>query len=126
MKIFNRNLCIVLLIVFVISIRTEAQIIFTKENRPESPALSELPLSDTLSQYGITWKFDKKVQIGKFVTGDFYVVGPFTVISINHAPGNGRNGSMLNGLTKYQSGYDSRSIGYSEKVTVKPPVNMKP
>src|ERR1035437_5209569 len=100
-----------------------AQIIYTKANRPSAPAIAELPLMDSLSQYGITWKFNKKVHVGKFITGSYYVIGPVTVTSITPAPEGGCNGSMLNGPAKYQSGYDSRSIGYSASTTTKAPVN---
>ena len=102
------------------------QVIYTKDNRPLAPTLTKLPLKDSISQYGITWRFDKKVRVGKFITGSYYVVGPVTVISITPAPENGRNGSMLNGPAIYQSGYDSRSIGYSAKTTIKAPVQLKP
>ena len=32
-----------------------------------------------VTQYGITWTFDRPVQAGQFVTGDWWVVGPVTV-----------------------------------------------
>ena len=86
----------------------------------------KLPLKKSISQYGITWTFSKNVQVGKFITGDYYVVGPVTIISVTPAPENGRNGSMLNGITSYESGYDSRTIRYDEKLTIKPPITMKP
>jgi hypothetical protein len=85
-----------------------------------------MSLTDSISQYGITWRFNKKVKVGNFVTGDYYVVGPVTIISITPAPENGRNGSMLNGSTRYQSGYDSRTIRYSSSLTIKAPVDLKP
>ena len=100
-------------------------IIYTKSNRPEAPELSDLPLTDSIFQYGITWRFNKKVAVGKFITGDHYVVGPVTVTSITPAPEGGRNGSMLNGPTSFQSGYDSRTIEYSAELTVKPPVQLR-
>jgi hypothetical protein len=111
---------------FVFYLQSPAQIIYTCKNRPVAPALKDLPLVDSLSQYGITWKFGQKVHIGKFITGDYYVVGPVTVLTIVPVPENGRNGSMLNGSTSYESGYDNRTIRYSEKLFVKPPVNLKP
>ena len=100
-------------------------IVYTKKNRPSAPEISELPLKDSISQYGITWKFNKKVPVGKFITGDFYVVGPVVVTSITPAPEGGRNGSMLNGPTNSQSGYDSRTIEYSADLTVKPPIQLR-
>ena len=102
------------------------QTIYTKENRPAAPKVSELSLLDSISQYGITWKFNKKVPVGRFIKGDYYVVGPVTVVSITPAPENGRNGSMLNGSTRYQSGYDNRTIQYSAVLTAEPPIKLKP
>lgn len=43
-------------------------------------------LASELSQYGITWKFDKAYPSGRFVNGDHWVVGPITVVSITPAP----------------------------------------
>ena len=40
-----------------------------------------------ITQYGITWKFDKAYPTGRFVTGDSWVVGPVTVVSVSPAPG---------------------------------------
>ena len=39
-----------------------------------------------VSQYGITWKFDKPHTVGKFVTGDWWVVGPVSVVSVTPMP----------------------------------------
>ena len=33
--------------------------IYTKDNAPAAPKLDELPLKDSLSQYGMTWKFEQ-------------------------------------------------------------------
>ena len=68
--------------------------------------------TDTITQYGITWKLSEPAEVGQFVTGDYYVVGECEVVSINPPPGNGRNGSELNPpLNDYHSGYDSREEG---------------
>jgi len=36
-----------------------------------------------LTQYGITWTFDKTYPYGQFATGDYWVVGPVTIIGIS-------------------------------------------
>ncbi len=41
----------------------------------------------SVTQYGITWTFDKPCKVGKFVTGDWWVVGPVTVVKIDPAAG---------------------------------------
>ncbi|MCA1761351.1 MAG: hypothetical protein LC658_16395, partial [Bacteroidales bacterium] len=40
-----------------------------------------------ISQYGITWEFDKPMQTGQFITGDWWVVGAATIVQITPAPG---------------------------------------
>jgi hypothetical protein len=106
----------------------------------QEPGRPELPVRDTVSQYGITWKLDRKVPVGQFVNGDYYVVGPVTVVDITPRPtldrSGGvesrellganqhmqarqskvsvlaRNGSMLNlQIEKQKTGFDSRAPG---------------
>jgi len=72
-----------------------------------------LKTENFITQFGITWYFDKPYPTGQFANGDYYVVGPVKIVGINppSALSNGRtiNGSMINpspldGLTQ---GYDS-------------------
>ena len=65
-----------------------------------------------MTQYGITWKFDKPYPTGKFVTGDYWVIGPVRVVAITtdmHKPGwmpkPGDDGSMVNPGTDMHQGY---------------------
>jgi hypothetical protein len=51
--------------------------------------------TDKLSQYGITWTFEKPVEFGRFVNGDYWVIGPVAIVSIEPAPENGRHGSAV-------------------------------
>ena len=105
-----------------------------------------LPLKDSVSQYGITWTFSKPVPIGRFVTGDYYVVGPVTVASVTPRTLRGaevsqltererskyegqyvRNGSMLNPPTTPATGYDSRfQNNFDPKLAAVFPLEMKP
>ena len=85
--------------------------------------------TDTISQYGITWKLREPVEVGRFVTGDYYVVGECDVVAITPPPGNGRNGSELNPpLNDGYSGYDSREPAgrYDPKMSTPLPIHMKP
>ena len=68
--------------------------------------------SNHISQYGITWTFDKAYPVGQFCTGDYWVVGPINVIKIStdlHAPGfipePGQDGAMINPGTDTHQGY---------------------
>ena len=85
--------------------------------------------TDTITQYGITWKLSEPAEVGQFVTGDYYVVGNCEVVSITPPPGNARNGSELNPpLSDGASGYDSREEGgrYDPKMSAALPIHMKP
>ena len=48
-----------------------------------------------VTQYGITWTFDKPYTVGKYVNGDLEVVGPATVVKVDPSPHNGLNSSMV-------------------------------
>ena len=87
----------------------------------------------SVTQYGITWTFDKPHQVGQFVNGDWWVVGPVTVQEVTPRPGSAaadakiatpkniwgdtslandnrmRNGSMIVLKPGGLQGYDSRS-----------------
>ena len=97
-----------------------------------------------ISQYGITWTFDKPVKSGQFITGDWWVVGPVNIIKITPEPGpvniddnklinnrwgdtsikidtRMRNGSMIVYKAGYTQGYDSRNGSYRDTCSVKLP-----
>ncbi len=72
---------------------------------------------NAISQFGITWTFDKDYTVGQFANGDYWVIGPVKIIGINppstKIDGRVKNGSMINpsptlGITH---GYDSTLFG---------------
>src|SRR5690606_29086644 len=100
-----------------------------------------------VSQYGITWTFDKPVQAGQFITGDWWVVGPVKIIKISPSPGpvqvdesvikinhwndtslktdtTMRNGSMIVLQVGKTHGYDSRSSSFMLNNSVKLPLEL--
>jgi len=103
-----------------------------------------------VSQYGITWEFDRAVPSGRFVNGDWWVLGPVTVVSITPAPGpvpegdaaiakpnqfgdtslrddtRMRNGSMVVLQCGGRHGYDSRSATYDLDLSVSLPYTLEP
>jgi hypothetical protein len=101
---------------------------------PPAPALEQLPLKESVTQYGITWTFDTPVRVGQFVNGDTYVVGPVTVKAIDPAPADGVNGSMLNPEPCDYQGYAARNGVvdgaedrlYRAELTAVPPIKMIP
>ncbi len=96
------------------------------------PSSEALPLKTAVSQYGITWTFEKPARVGQFINGDWYVVGPVNVIRIDPAPRYGsevtddeldgrekvpleqrcRNGSMLNAPARLEVAWDSGVLNY--------------
>ena len=70
-----------------------------------------------VDQFGITWTFDKDYGVGQFANGDYYVVGPVTVIGIEPASveidGRTINGSSVNPSPQFgqAQGYDSGMYG---------------
>lgn len=106
-------------------------------------------LRSAVSQYGITWEFDRTAPVGQFVNGDYYVVGPVTITNLTPRPLVGaevpptevtaaerkripsgkfiRHGSMLNPPARMQVAYDTGLKNYPrpELVTV-PPISMHP
>ncbi|HUT00991.1 MAG TPA: hypothetical protein VM031_00945, partial [Phycisphaerae bacterium] len=123
-------------------------VIYTKDNAPATPKLDDLPLKASVSQYGITWTFQKPARVGQFVNGDWYVVGPVTVEAIDPKPLYGeevpkreldrmdkerkveqrvRNGFMLNPPAAMKVAYDSGVRNWFDPSLIqKPPVAMKP
>jgi len=101
-----------------------------------------------VSQYGITWKFDKPCKVGKFVTGDWWVIGPVTVVSVDPMPGPApegtktgevksrygntamvdddrlRNGSMIVLKPDEKQGYDSRLKNFNPDLSIKFPCTL--
>jgi len=94
-----------------------------------SPQPPTLTLTDILTCDGITWKFSEPARVGRFVNGDYYVVGPVTIVSIDPRPENDRNGSVLNlPPLNDRSGFDSRVEGnrYHPEMRSDPPIRMQP
>ena len=78
----------------------------------------------SVGQYGITWTFDAPARVGKFVTGDWWVVGAVTVRSVEPAPSPGRSGSVVNPPAGKKQGYDGRISGYDAALRAKWPLKL--
>lgn len=79
-------------------------------------------------QYGLTWTFDKDYEIGQFINGDWWVVGPATIVSVSPAPTVDpyRNGSMINPITGGPQGYDDRLFNFQPTSSVVYPRTLVP
>lgn len=69
--------------------------------------------ASSVTQYGITWTFDKSYSVGTFANGDWWVVGPVVITSISPDFASGRNGWEANPNSDTAQGLDSRLEGYS-------------
>jgi hypothetical protein len=110
-------------------------------------AAAQAEMASSITQYGITWTFDKAYPVGQFVTGDWWVIGPVTIVSVTPVPGPApvdepvtsakslygavslkddktyRNGSMVVvGPTKNSNfdkqGYDSRALDFDPSLSI--------
>jgi len=95
----------------------------------------KLELRTAISQFGIRWTFDKNAPVGQFVNGDYYVVGPVTIASIDPAPVyakhnrdfGARNGSVLNLPAQSVCGSDGRVRNhFRANLMARLPIEMKP
>ena len=122
--------------------------IYTQHRPPATPKLGELPLKQSVSEYGITWTFDQPARVGQFINGDWYVVGPVTIKAISPKPLHGeeipemeldhmdldrpvgqrvRNGLMLNPPAAMRVSYDSGVRNWFDPSLIQRlPVAMKP
>ena len=123
-------------------------VVYTRDNAPAIPSLADLPVKEKVSQYGITWTFDKPAPVGQFLNGDWYVVGPVAIEAIDPQPLYGgeipereldrmdkerpqearvRNGFMLNPPAEMKVAYDSGVRNWFDPSLIqKLPVAMKP
>jgi len=90
-------------------------IIFTGIILYQAPCLGAT--TNRISQFGITWTFDREYEYGRFANGDYWIQGPVRIIGINppSQESNGRmmNGSMVNPSPRYykRQGYDGELYG---------------
>jgi hypothetical protein len=79
--------------------------------------------TDEITQFAITWTFDGQYEYGQFANGDYWVVGPVTIININPASvvtaGRTTNGSMLD--PNSGQGFDSAKSPYTAAKNVARP-----
>jgi hypothetical protein len=81
---------------------------------------------DSVTQYGITWTFAEPALAGRFVTGDWWVVGPVTVVSITPTPTAERHGSVVNPPAGDTQGYDARISGFDASLRAQFPLTLAP
>jgi len=122
-KLYSKILIFLLLLTAIAACSSD-----TKNENSISPRFDDGAYVDSegrlvITQFGVTWQFDKEYTYGQFANGDYWIVGPVRIIKIYPvsitASGRTMNGSMLNPVPGNQQGYDS-SIGdtYSAALNV--------
>jgi len=94
-----------------------------------SVAYGNLVLADEradLTQYGVTWRFSTPARVGRYVTGDWWVVGPVTITQVTPTPGPGRSGSVVDPPAGKRQGYDDRIAGYDSLLRAAFPLTLRP
>jgi len=73
-------------------------------------AASETTIS--ITQYGMTWTFDKEVVYGTFANGDYWVIGPVNITSITPDFDGEHHGWEASPLSTGPQGFDARISGF--------------
>ncbi len=80
----------------------------------------------SVNQWGITWNFDRAYPVGQFANGDWWVVGPVTIVSITPYSSSGRSGVELNPSNYVNQPYDSRIAHYDDSLVFNVPSEVSP
>ncbi len=70
--------------------------------------IDALPTTLTLEQWGITWTFASPVVYGRFANGDYWVLGPVTVVSMTPDFDGAHHGWESNPSDIVKQGFDGR------------------
>lgn len=66
-----------------------------------------------VTQHNITWYFDHEYEVGRFVNGEYFVIGPVTIIRIEPDFESGQNGWEVNPTVKASQGFSVDGPGYN-------------
>lgn len=79
--------------------------------------LSAQQQTSSISQYGITWTFSQAHTAGQYANGDWWVLGPVSIVSITPesvtADGWTKNGTQVNPTSGKSQGFDSSPQEFS-------------
>lgn len=91
----------------------------------ETPVPSDGEARPSVSQYGITWQFDRAYTTGQFVNGDWWVVGPVEIVSTSPGWDGTHHGSMINPAYGASHGYDKR-FNFDANLLARFPRSVRP
>ena len=82
--------------------------------------------SGSIEQYNMTLTFASTPTQGKYISGDYWVVGPATLVATSPAAAGGRNGFEVSPSSTFQNGLDSRTGTYNASLLPALPLTLKP
>jgi hypothetical protein len=77
-----------------------------------------------VSQYGVTWVFDRPATVGTFANGDFWVLGPLAIVRIDPAFDGRHNGWQINPQYSGAQGFDIRAKPFDTSVVPRLPYRV--
>ncbi len=84
---------------------------------PTDPA----PTTDQITQYGVAFTFSEPVRFGRYANGDYWVLGPVTVVRISPDFTGRHHGWEVNPADTSQQGFDGRIADFhAERVPALP------
>ncbi|MEC7724734.1 MAG: hypothetical protein VYD05_04420 [Planctomycetota bacterium] len=97
--------------------RGDAGVVAAVASRPRAPLGPDLRVQ--VGRHGISWTFSQPRRVGRYVNGDWWVIGPVSLVAITPAcAAEGprvRNGAMVNpDPRRAWHGYDSATAGSAE------------
>jgi hypothetical protein len=94
---------------------------------PDSPIdPGQVEYINQVTQYGITFKFDKTYPVGNFANGDFWVQGPVTITEITPEYTGEHHGWQVNPVPGAAQGFDARVTSYDPKLVPNLPYTAEP
>jgi hypothetical protein len=69
---------------------------------------ADLPTTDAIEQWGITWTFAEPVPYGQYANGDYWVIGPLTIASVTPDFDGAHHGLETNPSDVVAQGFDAR------------------
>ena len=92
------------------------------------PQVTQAAQTSQITQFGITWTFDKEYEYGQFANGDYWVVGPVNITNVTPGWNGESHGSMINPMPipRGKQAYDSRYGGFDSSLLVEAPVTLEP
>jgi hypothetical protein len=69
---------------------------------------ADLPTTDVVEQWGITWTFAEAVPYGQYANGDYWVIGPVTIASVTPDFDGAHHGLEVNPSDVVAQGFDAR------------------